>query len=217
MYADEMGMQESLTMGRKFMREDADITSELMDGLSEAEKNMFRIGAGRALRDRMVDSLEAQGANVRTLLKTTNKERIRTLFDKTKEGKESYEKFINSLEREMTFAASKQRTLGGSQTARRQAVQNTGLQGVSDIAYQAGRGDPASIQGAILRDLTKAAGTVDPRIQQQAAMFLQRPENKQMLIDMLRKQQTAQFQRASASPTTAGYVTALEMGRQGGK
>lgn len=52
-WADDESMKEALAAGRKFVAEDADLTVRQLKGMTDGEKEMFRVGASRALQDKI--------------------------------------------------------------------------------------------------------------------------------------------------------------------
>ncbi len=216
MYADEKSLGDAVRLGRKFLRDDAEITAERLAGASEAERNMFLIGAARDLRDRIMNTVEKTGSVPRNMLTSLHKEKIRTLFPPDKQGKEAFDSFVNSVEQKITFAKNKNALTGGSQTARRQAFQSE-FNLPSDVMFQAGRGDTASIQGAIMRDMVKALQRHDPRAINEAALYLSNPANKKALIDILRKRQVKQFDIDNKTPTNWGRMSSIAAGQQTGR
>lgn len=152
-YADKQAAERAMMDGRRFMRDDAETTARKIADMDGGEKEYYRIGAARFLRDKVMNRQEQFKQWKANPLE---KEKIRSLM-----GKERGNKFIKRLETESTFNASKNRTLAGSQTFETtQAAAEASQDPAGLLKLQGG---PASmLMGLIQKDASKIpAGMID--------------------------------------------------------
>ena len=159
LYATEKSAEKALEMGRKFMRQDSEVTERIFEGLSEADKGFFRLGAARQLDD-IVQSRNID-APPRPLTEL-NANRVRAVFG------ENADKIINRFETERMFARTKQKIEGGSPTQPRQEKlrSETGV----DLVEAADR--PVGFVRSLLTDPTNV---IPPRQREIAAETLFQP------------------------------------------
>ena len=111
-YSTEKSAQRALELGRKFTREDSEVTARMFQDLSDNDKAFFKLGAARNLSDRIERRAEEAMPQALTSLDT---QKIRSVFDK-----ENADKIINRFESERLFAKTRNIVGGGSQTQPRQ-------------------------------------------------------------------------------------------------
>lgn len=121
LYADEKSAESALNMGRKFMRDDAEVTARRLADMSEAEKNFFRLGAARELHDKVKSGVDTGMAWRQIVKKPLIREKIEKLFPDRKARAE----FMREMERELRFAETNSAVnpASNSATARRAAQQ----------------------------------------------------------------------------------------------
>ena len=112
-YSTEKSAQRALELGRKFTREDSEVTARMFQDLSDNDKAFFRLGAARNLSDRI--EKKAEGAMPQALT-SLDAQKIRSVFDS-----ENADKIIKRFATERTFQGTKNIIAGGSQTQPRQA------------------------------------------------------------------------------------------------
>lgn len=113
-FSDESNLLDALQDGRRFIREDADVTSALLKQLPESEREMFLIGATREIMSR-VNSSQNPGTAIRRLIGNADiREKIAALFT----DRSAFNQFRRALIRESRFATTRNVTLGGSPTQR---------------------------------------------------------------------------------------------------
>lgn len=119
-WAGEARSQEALDMGRSFINEDATITNRNLNALPQGEKEMFRIGAAQALRDKVANtpySADA-GKNIfgdpaELYGSQAKRERVQALFP----DQVSFNNFENQMKNEATMYQTRANVTQGSRTA----------------------------------------------------------------------------------------------------
>lgn len=123
-FADEASIETALKMGRAFFSKDAEVTMRHMADMSEPEKNMFRAGAARAARDKILSAPDTGDAYKRVFGNQLTRDKLRAVFPDAK----SFTKFARSIQREAAFSQTKNAILGNSRTAAREALKDdTGI------------------------------------------------------------------------------------------
>jgi hypothetical protein len=121
--------EEALEAGRKFMREDAEITADMLKGMAEGERAMFKIGAARALRDKMLGRSDTADVAKAWFNNPLMRERIDALFDDPR-VRAKLHRAMRSEQRMFETAA---KAKANSATARRQeGVQNLARETLDD-------------------------------------------------------------------------------------
>lgn len=118
-YSTEKSAKRALELGRKYTREDSEVTARMFQDLSDNDKAFFRLGAARNLSDRIdrrgLDEGDFPESAIPQALTTLDAQRIRSVFDK-----ENADKIINRFGAERLFAQTKNVVGKGSQTQPRQ-------------------------------------------------------------------------------------------------
>lgn len=114
-FSDRSSMLKSMELGKRILREDSDEMLEFVGDMTNSEKEMFVVGAMKSITDRLKGTVEGSNA-ARKIATPLVKERIRPAFP----DDDSFNKFVQGLERENVFMESKG-ILGGSPTQPRQA------------------------------------------------------------------------------------------------
>ena len=149
-------------LGRRFLKEDFEITRDMVQGMSAAEKEGFLIGATRAVRDRIMGASDTSNVSLR--FTPLAKERLRWAFP----DDDSYNKFIKALDAENHFQGVRNKVLAGSPTADR-AV------GAGKFAMSALRGDHTGLLShvASMLDISDATAKEVAKILTQTGMTSQ--------------------------------------------
>lgn len=108
--------KEALDDGTRFIREDAEITSRELREMSSSEREMFRIGAAKALRDIIYNTPDGADVAKRIFASPAKREKLQAIFP----NKKAYEEFEKSMRSEMRMFETKGKVLGGSPTQPRQ-------------------------------------------------------------------------------------------------
>lgn len=129
-YSDDSSLLDAMKRGRNFIKEDADITTRQLAGMPESEREMFLIGATRAMVDQINSVQDTADVTKRIFGNRKKRDLVRSLF----EDKASFDQFKAAVLRESVMAETANQTLPsvGSQTQPRQAA-------VKDLAAKEGR------------------------------------------------------------------------------
>ena len=114
-FSDRSSMLSAMETGKKILRSEPDEMMEFLSDMSFSEKEMFTVGAMKAITDKLKTTVEGANAG-RRIATDLIKERIRPAFP----DDEVFNRFIDGLERENIFMQTKG-ILGGSPTQPRQA------------------------------------------------------------------------------------------------
>lgn len=112
-FAGPTQLIDALEEGRSFLRGDAEITKSAMSKLSESERQFFRIGVARELRDRVLNTPDTADAVKKLMNTPLMREKLSVAFPTMKQFRE----FEKVLEKEAKFFATKSSVLSGSRTA----------------------------------------------------------------------------------------------------
>lgn len=152
-FAGDKELERALADGQKAFQNKT-ITEELKDklkGFTSGEKELFVQGFGNALIDKVL-TRAGQGDRTKAIFNNEKQKRlIASVFGDSKKGKESFRKFVKTLEREIAMSRTKNVVLGGSQTQPNLANQRN-LLGDAAIDLTTGTGT-ASLLGQTLKRL----------------------------------------------------------------
>lgn len=157
-FSDLAQSQNAVNMGQKFMGskiDDMDNWLERFDNLDEADKDFFRVGVAQSIKNRILSGREGHDA-VKQFFKTkAHREKLKAIFPDEK----SFNRFEDSMDREMRISGSKNVVLGGSPTVKRtieQArLQKEDLNLLGDASHLV-RGNPLPLIGSILTRIKQA-------------------------------------------------------------
>ena len=152
-YSDDAGMKSALEAGREFMREDAELIAANMQGMSEAERQMFRMGAARALRDRILSRPDSADVYKAFFNKPLMREKIAAIFP----DKKSFAKLQRAMLNEQRMFQTASGATGNSATARR-------LLGARDLATDPETAMDAATRGVKFATLNAARKYVRSRL-----------------------------------------------------
>ena len=133
-YAGDAKNKQALLDGRNFLKEDAEVTQNMIAKLADSEKEFFKGGSMRAIRDKIESASDSADAYKRIFGNETIRNKIRTIFPDSK----TYAKFARQMETESQFYKTRGALTGNSATARR-------LAGQTDMAI-----DPEYLSGVVL-------------------------------------------------------------------
>lgn len=126
-YAGETRLIEALDLGKRFAKNDPDLTSRALKKMSESEKLAFREGVAESLQD-IVENVQDGGDIVRRIFgKKALRDRIRLAFD----SDTAFRKFAAEMTKISRQNRSKNFITGGSPTAR---IQNETKSLLGDLA-----------------------------------------------------------------------------------
>ncbi len=119
-FADDAANESALKMGRQFIRKDAEITQDALNKMSEAEREYFRAGAIRAIRDKIEAAADTNDAYKRIFNNPGIRKKLESLFP----DKRSFAQFARQMQNESAFYRTRGTVTGNSATARRLAQQS---------------------------------------------------------------------------------------------
>lgn len=175
--------EEALEMGTKLFRNDQDVWMDTLDGMSESEKTMFRIGALRAIKNRLKKKPDDADIAKGVMNNPYNREAIRLAFS----DQRAWDDFVQFVAEESRMFDTFSQVTGNSKTAKRlmeiagASDPGSQLAALSGYAFglSAGGGIPPSIAGWLSK--TAYNGIVDPS--GRVARMVQNTSNRQ--ADML--------------------------------
>lgn len=140
-YSGPKAMEDALESGRRFMREDAEDIVKAVREMSPAEKEFFRMGAIREIRDKVLSKSDTANAYRAIFDSPLKRDKIRALFPDSK----SFAKFARAMSGEARMYETGGKAMGNSATANK-------LAGVQDVAL-----DPGALVDAATGGPTMAA------------------------------------------------------------
>ncbi len=115
-WSRESRIQEAAGEGRKIFKPDAEVSREYVEGLPDEAMAGYRLGATRAIEDEIKRTGSGDNLARRQKFKAPLfREKMEPAF----QSADAYEDFLQQLNVENAFAATKNQLLGGSQTGRR--------------------------------------------------------------------------------------------------
>lgn len=118
-YAGDSALLDAAEKGKSILRDDIDYLDDLVADMSESELSMFRLGAKKAIREKLMQAREGTNS-VNRIASEINLERMKRAFPS--------DKAFNDFKKEIRFEASifdTSRVLHNSATALRQAAQKS--------------------------------------------------------------------------------------------
>lgn len=207
-FADEASVENAMKSGLKVLKEDAEITIQKFSDFSEAEKQAYVIGAMKAIRDKVLSGAEGADAS-RKISTTLLKERLRPIFP----DEQSFQRFVRSLDREQTFAQTRNAVLGGSPTARiQEEIADLGSQ--ANAVIDAFVGSPVNATANVLRRFFSRRKDIPEKLRKELGELLFTPGNGDQVVALLRQRLKAKeirrllFELEGAA--TAGSIAAAQ-------
>lgn len=118
-FAGPTAMMDALEAGRSALREDAPALGKTLAGMTESERQMYRLGALQGLKDKLGNAdVTYDAARQAGVLKPNQLERFKELFP----DRESFAKFANTLSKEQEMFRTRSAVLGNSTTAKQLAA-----------------------------------------------------------------------------------------------
>lgn len=116
MWQGDKKMMDALERGRKFLSDDAEDIASIVDDLSPGELEMFRLGAARQLRDKVLGRSETSDVYKAWFNKPLMREKIEALFG---DDWRSVAKLHRGMRSEQRMFETQTQSMGNSATARR--------------------------------------------------------------------------------------------------
>ena len=102
-----------MEMGRNILNNDPEVTAQTVAGLSDGNKDFFRAGVARALKDRVDATQEGADATRKIFGNTLIRNKIAAGFG----DDATFNQFRSTMENEGTYAQTRNAVLSGSRTA----------------------------------------------------------------------------------------------------
>lgn len=200
---------DAMNLGRRVLSGDVDQTAQAIAKMTPGEKDMFRIGAARAL----IDKVRGTG-DTKDLTKINNvwgsdaiRDRVAAAFDSPK----SFEEFSDFMKREMDMARTNRviDPRAGSQTAPllAQRAQPAPAGPMLSALVSSLRGDALGTGASVLR----ASGALQPGVTLRAEelapyLFTMKPSDRARLIDELMARETTDAGRERIGRALSGAL-----------
>lgn len=149
LYAGTKELENTVDVGRDFLKMKPRLIEEYSKGLSESEKRMFKLGAKDAIIDKLDSTQLTSNVMKQMFGKGGSNRALRSLFD----TEQDFMRFNKALEREANFVRTRQAIQGGSSTFKQ------AYDGLNPMdAVEAASGSPvqwARVTGRILNGVSK--------------------------------------------------------------
>lgn len=114
-FAGAKQLEDAASLGKKLFKQDADDMAELIEGMSKSERDMFKLGSLRAIKEKLGTASD-RGDSVKKILQSNNvRDRLRNAFD----DEAAFKKFMAQAEIESEMFESIHKIKGNSATAER--------------------------------------------------------------------------------------------------
>lgn len=191
-FAGPTQLVDALENGRAFLRGDAEMTKATLAKLPKSEQEFFRIGAARALRDKVLNTPDTADTVKKIFNTPLMREKLQVVFPNANEFK-AFEKMMNN---EATLFQTRSAVLSGSRTAPLQAEMADTVSdtiGTGKILYDLAKGN---IGTAVMGMGRKLSGpkTLKPEVSEELAsmLFTKGVPNREILNAILTKKPSGQ-------------------------
>lgn len=113
-YVEGYAQRDALDLGRKALNENSEVTIDQIRGLDEGQKKMVRIGLREAVRNRMASM--KPGSDVTQIFQ---QQRMQEILNELIPGRTRPERFGEYMRRQQRMLATRNKAIGGSETAER--------------------------------------------------------------------------------------------------
>lgn len=184
-FAGPTQLVDALENGRAFIRGDAEATKDTLSKLSESEQQFFRIGAARALRDKVLNTPDTADTVKKIFNTPLMRDKLEAVFPNPKEFSD-FEKMMNN---EATLFQTRSAVLSGSRTAPLQSEMSDTVANVATngkIALDLAQGNIGNVVRGVARKFS-GPQTLKPEVSQDLAnlLFTKRQDNKKVLNAIL--------------------------------
>ena len=182
---------DALSLGRRALSNDPEITASVVSRMSPSDRQFFLSGVTRALQDKIAGAQDGADVTRKIFGNSLIRSKIAAAFD----DPQAFARFEQQMRNEAQFAATRNEVLKGSQTARRLL----GAAGATDIA--------TPINHLVRGDVGSAARTGANALTQWAM----RPSEKQLAArgDLLFNQDPGAVERAFAKVKRGRFAVGL--------
>lgn len=195
-FAGQKGLDDALEAGRKFMSDDVELIQELLGGMTQSEKQFFRMGAIRQIRDLVLSKSDTADAYKAIFNSPLKRERVQALFPNARE----FAKFQRAMLSEARMFESGTKAMGNSAKANK-------LAGMADLEMDPGvlvdaatgspsiaainalktwlrRNAPAIKNENMRNQLAEMLFSTDPAIQQRALSLIAEPVQVKLMREI---------------------------------
>lgn len=138
LYAGKAALEGAADLGTEFLKMKSRMVQQLASGMGASEKQMFKLGAKRAILDKLDDMATSADAAKRLFGKNGDVEKLKSLFD---DGA-SYNQFKRVLQREADYVITKRLAQENSTTIK-QALDELDTKQILGLGYDLTRGNIA--------------------------------------------------------------------------
>ena len=204
-YGNEAQNLKALENGRKFEKQDFEITTKILNEMSNSEKENFRAGAMRAIQDKINNAPDGADVYKRIFNSKNKRKKLKAIFP----DDETFEKFANKMEAESVFSKTNAKLTGGSPTAERLNYGNDGNL-TERTVRDASQGNVVGLAEGLVSKIAKDAQKIgEPTRQYMGDILFEQDNAKQkMYIDLLRNIRQPGTPRFN-SPQRLGAVTGV--------
>lgn len=146
-YSSGARLRDALEAGRQFMREDAEITAAQLSDYTPGELQMFRLGAARFLRDKMLARSDGGDVSKAWFNSPLNREKISALFS----DRRQLARLFRGMRSESVMQGSQNEIAANSATARRAAGMLDSMTDPQTAADAVTGGPKAAVLNALRR------------------------------------------------------------------
>lgn len=156
-YSGTRSNEDALKLGTKFLSEDEEITVRAINAMSEAEKQFYRAGALKAIKDKIYAAPDGADVYKRIFGNKLIRGKMKALFP----DEDTFNAFRNTMEAESTFNNTRAAITGNSKTVTR-------LAGQEDLGLMPEISSGGDLSGGIVRgfinDMKKPSEAVNNNI-----------------------------------------------------
>jgi len=190
-YEGPAKLDSALKAGRKFLRDDADMTVRKFAEMSDGEKEMFRLGAAKYLRDALLNRSDGRDVAKAFFNNALKREKIRALFPNV----DDFNKLAKTFGDEQKMFETQSLLSANSRTAPREAGREQLGADIANAAFDAGTGNVVTaglgmmrrIFNVFGRDVAAEVARLDEPVRNQIAkiLFEGNPAQRDALIRAL--------------------------------
>lgn len=187
-FAEQSSLIRALDLGRKFLREDSEVTEKALAKMTTGEKENFLIGAAKALIDRVERAPDGADAAKKIFGNANLRSQLRAVFPSAS----SFRRFQAAILNEAKMSETQRTLMLGSPTARRAAAMSnlgTAPEIGADILTGAAFEGPKGAGLAALRKPVSQLGQPSERTRNEMArmLFSQGSDAQNVLGEILRE------------------------------
>ena len=141
-FSDDMGLEEALQLGRRFLKENPKRISDLLDNMSGAEKTEYLTGVADAIIEKIEKGVRGRDRTAAIFGSPRQEKQLARLFPSRK----NFLAFKKEILREAEFAETKKNVLMGSPTQdKRAGAEALNVTDAAGVVYDASRGDTVNL------------------------------------------------------------------------